>query len=200
MSQEHKHFTVYDPSTGQILGCGMGPELIPNSIWGQYSGVDYWIDSKTKKAKQIPVSPGSGFEWSWESKLWLPNVELITKFYRNQLEQLFNQYDLAPIEFNSFWFDADAVARERITGVLNRLNRGDGLPEGWLGWRDYNNNMLWVSESSYTVQHNLSGLSSAIEDRSQRLLSVAWAHKVNLEVIDSIEDLQNYDVTTLWEE
>lgn len=197
---KEKTFTVFDPQTGQILGNGLGPELIPNSIWGQYLGIEYWIDPATKQPKKIPPQPHEYFAWNAVAKSWLPDLNRIQQETLKSINTYFSEYDLAPIEYQSTLFDADSTARERITGVLNRLNRGDDLPIGWIGWRDFHNQMQWESEDALTVQAYLAGLSTAIENRSQRLLAVAWQHKANLEAIADVENLLEYDLSTLWEE
>ena len=95
-------------------------------------------------------------------------------------------------------FDADKVSRERISGMIARLQRGDGLPAGWMGWRDTANEMQWVTDDAATVLANLTALSRAIEDREQTLLIASWTHKANIEALTDIDAILAYDVTKNW--
>lgn len=95
-------------------------------------------------------------------------------------------------------FDADDTARSRISGTLARLQRGDGLPIGWVGWRDADNNMHWAEDGAAAVLAHLTALLRAIEDREQALLVAAWQHKKNLEDLEDIDAIVNYDLTLGW--
>ncbi len=103
-----------------------------------------------------------------------------------------------PIAYMGEFFDADVAARENISGVLTRLTRGDGLTAGWIGWRTFDNNMVWADEPAEEVLSHLRGLSCAIEDRKQALLSVAWGHKDALAELSSVEAVMEYDITAGW--
>ena len=95
-------------------------------------------------------------------------------------------------------FDADDTARGRISGTVARLQRGDGLPAGWVGWRDASNEQHWAADDAATVLNHLTELSRAIEDREQSLLVAAWQHKKNLEDLEDIDAIVNYDLTLGW--
>lgn len=95
-------------------------------------------------------------------------------------------------------FDADKLARERISGMIARLQRGDGLPAGWMGWRDANNDMHWAADDAATVLANLTALSRSIEDREQALLVASWTHKANIAALTDIHAILAYDVTAAW--
>lgn len=95
-------------------------------------------------------------------------------------------------------FDADATARERISGMVARLQRGDGLPAGWVGWRDASNQQQWATDDAATVLANLTALSRSIEDREQALLVASWQHKANIEALTDIDTILAYDITKSW--
>ncbi len=95
-------------------------------------------------------------------------------------------------------FDADKTSRERISGMIARLQRGDGLPAGWMGWRDTENNMHWGTDDAATVLANLTALSRAIEDREQALLVASWTHKANISALTDIDAILAYDTTAGW--
>ena len=107
------------------------------------------------------------------------------------------RYD-RPLAYGGTLFDVDAAARENISGVLARLARGDGLTAGWIGWRTFGNSMVWADASEEEVLTHLRGLSRAIEDRKQALLSAAWSHKDALAGLDSVEAVMGYDITVGW--
>jgi hypothetical protein len=96
-------------------------------------------------------------------------------------------------------FDADKVSRERITGMIARLQRGDGLPAGWVGWRDAENHQHWAEGDAATVLVNLCALSRAIEDREQALLVASWQHKTAIQAMTDIDSILAYDTTTGWD-
>ena len=95
-------------------------------------------------------------------------------------------------------FDADRISRDRISGMIARLQRGDGLPAGWMGWRDAANAYRWTDDDAAAVLASLTALSRAIEDREQALLVASWQHKANIEALEDIDAILSYDVTANW--
>lgn len=105
---------------------------------------------------------------------------------------------VSPIAYAGSPFDADSLARERISGLILRLLRGDGLPANWIGWRGADNAMHWAALDADAVRVQISGLSSAIEDREQALLIAAWQHKSAVMALDSVEAVQGYEIGAGW--
>ena len=103
-----------------------------------------------------------------------------------------------PICVDGVFFDANSLARERISGTIARLQRGDGLQAGWMGWRDASNDMQWAADDAATVLASLTALSLAIENREQALLVASWTHKANISALDDIDAILAYDVTAAW--
>ena len=134
-------------------------------------------------------------EWDWTTKSWFPNLDAA----RNAKLQSVTTELNARLYLPCNGFDADKVSRERISGTIARLQRGDGLPAGWVGWRDASNQQQWVTDSAETVLANLTALSCAIEDREQALLITAWSHKANIAALVNIEAVMNYNVDEGWE-
>lgn len=147
---------------------------------------------------EVPEPPTEHHEWDALTKTWLPNVNAALAARKAVLERVRLSHSTAPITYDSAPFDADALARERISGTLARLQRGDGLPEGWVGWRDYDNAMHWATDMPATVQTHLAGLSAAIENREQALLIAAWQHKATLDALTTVEAILAHDLTTGW--
>lgn len=95
-----------------------------------------------------------------------------------------------PITVGGVPFDADPISRDRITGMILRLQQGRGLPPGWLGWRDADNAMHWSADSAGQVLASLEALSGAIENREQALLITGWTLKAQIEQATTVEQVQ----------
>lgn len=95
-----------------------------------------------------------------------------------------------PITVGGSPFDADRVSRERITGTILRLQQGRGLPDGWMGWRDYDNAMHWADATDAEVLAHLTALSEAIENREQALLVTGWTLKAQIEAAATVDQVQ----------
>ena len=143
---------------------------------------------------ESPPRPSPHHDWDWPTKSWLPNLDAAREAKLQQVSTELNARLYLPC--NSF--DADRVSRERISGTIVRLQRGDGLPAGWMGWRDAANEMHWADDDPATVLANLTALSRAIEDREQVLLIAGWTHKANIAALEGIDAILAYDVTANW--
>jgi hypothetical protein len=133
-------------------------------------------------------------EWDWPTRRWLPNLDAARGARLQEVAAELGGRLYLPCN----GFDADKTARERINGMIARLQRGDGLPAGWVGWRDAANEMRWVDDDPATVLANLTALSRAIEDREQALLVASWTHKANIAALTDIDTILSYDVTANW--
>lgn len=196
-------FTIYDEVSGQILRYGSCPQDQVDSQVSAGEGLLLAVGSFGKYVENefltdIPARPSDSHDWDWPTKTWQPNLSDAIVKKKAAVESERSRRSVAPITFSGSQFDADATARERITGTLARLLRGDGLPVGWVGWRDYDNAMHWGSDAPAQVQTQLAGLSAEIEDREQAMLIAAWTHKATLDAIDDIDDALAYDVTAGW--
>lgn len=128
------------------------------------------------------------------TKSWLPNLDAARSARLQEVAAELNTRLYLPCN----GFDADKVSRERISGMIARLQRGDGLPAGWVGWRDASNQQQWATDDAATVLANLTALSRAIEDREQALLVASWTHKANIAALEDIDAILGYDVTAAW--
>lgn len=156
----------------------------------------YYVDSANSIVPR-PTKPSIYHEWDWISKTW--------KLYRAHLElvklgeafNLFTRKCNSPIEFNGVLFDADSLARSRITATLSRWMLVGTLPDGFIGWMDYNNDLQWANEDSVTVKDNLNTIARLIEDREQNLIKTHWELK-NVLRNTPVEELLNADVEAMW--
>jgi hypothetical protein len=195
------NYLQYDATSGQIICRGSAPDsadLAPlgyTLAGGDYSSVDLSEDYIENGAiVRRPPQPSPHHEWDWTTKSWLPNLDAARESKLQQFAAELNTRLYLPCN----GFDADKVSRERISGTIARLQRGDGLPTGWMGWRDAANEMHWANETPEQVLVHLQELSRAIEDREQALLVASWTHKANIAALTDIDSIIAYDVTANW--
>ena len=141
-----------------------------------------------------PPKPTDFHDWSSVTKSWFPNLDAAKAAKKAEIEAELVRRLYLPCN----GFDADKVSRERISGMIARLQRGDGLPAGWLGWRDANNDMQWAADDAATALASLTALSRAIENREQALLVASWTHKANISALTDIDAILAYDTTAGW--
>lgn len=199
---------VYDVETGIVdkLMPDVDGSLALNVQEGQSSmpwvptitGIaDYsWVEVDGDGNKTLHAAPPKPehHEWDWTTKSWLPNLDAARKAKLQEVATELGRRLYLPCN----GFDADKVSRDRISGTIARLQRGGGLPAGWVGWRDAANEMHWAEDDAATVLANLTALSRAIEDREQALLVASWTHKANIASLTDIDELLAYDVTAAW--
>jgi hypothetical protein len=133
--------------------------------------------------------------WNKELEEWVPDLYRARVAKKQEIETVLKR-KLYEEPCNGF--DADMVSRSRISGLLQRLQRGDGLPSGWIGWRDASNNMHWSLNTPEQVYSYLSALSLAIEDKEQAMLLSAWMHKKNIDDSNNLEYILSYPVEEGW--
>jgi hypothetical protein len=186
---------------GKILCVGSAPDSADLSNMGNTITVGsiVGVGAETHYVQNgelvpFPAKPSPHHEWDWTTKSWLPNLDAARESKLQQVAAELNTRLYLPCN----GFDADQVSRERISGTIARLQRGDGLPTGWMGWRDAENQMRWANETPEQVLVHLQELSRAIEDREQALLVASWTHKANIAALTDIDAIIGYDVTKNW--
>lgn len=173
------------------LGAGQAFIEVPAPVVARMPDYSYVADGAWVHA---PTRPSPHHEWDWPTKSWLPNLDAAKAAKKTEIEAELSRRLYLPCN----GFDADKVSRERISGMIARLQRGDGLPAGWVGWRDASNQQQWATDDAATVLANLVSLSRAIEDREQALLIAAWQHKAAIAALPDIDTILSYDVTANW--
>lgn len=141
-------------------------------------------------------APSGHHRWSGET--WVVDLDGIRASLVEAVRREMDTRIYAPIAYQGAVFDADALSRERITRVMYRLERGDGLPPGWRGWRDGENNMHWADSTEESAWSELRGLATVIENREQAVLLAAWIHKDTLGGLTDVDALLMYDTTADW--
>ena len=195
------NYLQYDALSGQIICRGSAPDgadLTPlgyTMVGGDYSSVDFSEDYIENGAivRRSP-RPSPHHKWDWTTKSWLPNLDAAREAKLQQVAAELNARLYLPCN----GFDSDTVSRERISCTIARLQRGDGLPAGWMGWRDASNQQWWAEDDAMTVLTSLTALSCALEDREQALLIASWQHKANLNALEDFAAILSYDITTGW--
>ena len=194
------NYLQYD-ETGRIICTGVAPDGADISILGltltqeapfDVSFLEDYIQNGAIARR--PLQPSPQHEWDWATKSWLPNIDAARNAKLQEVAAELNRRLYLPCN----GFDADRTSRERISGMIARLQRGDGLPAGWVGWRDAENTMHWSQDDAVTVLNNLTALSRAVEDREQALLVASWTHKANIAALEDIDAILGYDVTANW--
>ena len=192
-------YAQYD-ALGRILCVGTAPDGADVSNLGQVLleppdtvdfQEDYILDGLLIRR---PANPSPHHDWDWTTKSWLPNLDAARESKLQQVTTELNRRLYLPCN----GFDADKVSRDRISGMIARLQRGDGLPVGWVGWRDADNQQQWAADDAAIVLANLTALSRAIEDREQALMVASWTHKANIAALEDIDAILGYDVTVGW--
>ena len=180
------------PSDGEDISNGVDLFEVPFDLQDEYIYSHIYFDNGILKYR--PQRPGQFFNWASALNEWLPNLDAAKAAKKTEIETELSRRLYLPCN----GFDADKVSRERISGMNARLQRGDGLPASWVGWRDASNQQQWVTDDAATVLANLTALSRAIEDREQALLVASWTHKANIAALTDIDAIIDYDVTANW--
>lgn len=141
-----------------------------------------------------PLQPTPFHRWDWATKTFIPDTEGARAARLANVGGELNARLYLPCN----GFDADRLSRERISGMIARLQRGDGLPVGWMGWRDAENVMRWACDSAEAVLAHLTALARAIEDREQALLVASWQHKAAIAALPDVDAILAYDVAAGW--
>ena len=203
-----KPWISIDPATGKIFMGGDAPDVeslshIPNVIFDSpvpYSTAHY-IDVATGEPVDIPAQPTEYHEWDWATHAWVVNATGLATDLLTRVKAIRTERTFANITYGGDPFDADAEAREAISQTYASLARGEGLPDGWVGWRDANNDFHWANSLSLVVQGHLKNMMKLIIDRHQAILKAAWIHTdtigAKLDAGD-VDGLLAYDVTTGW--
>lgn len=157
----------------------------------------YYVDAAGTLALR-GEKPSNFHEWSWEDKQWTLSRASLELSNIAEANSIFYRECNAALDFNGVLFDADALARSRITAVLSRWTSIGTLPNGFIGWMDYNNNLQWVNETPTAIRDNLSNIARAIEDREQSLIKKHWQIKTAIRSLTNAE-LLNADIEAMWD-
>jgi len=180
------------PSDGEDISNGVDLFEVPFDLQDEYIYSHYYF--RSGEWRYIGQRPSPYHIINRDLTIWIPNLDAARATKLQEVSSELNRRLYLPCN----GFDADKVSRDRINGTIARLQRGDGLPAGWMGWRDADNQQHWAEDDAATVLANLYTLSRAIEDREQALLVASWTHKANIAALEDIDAILAYDVTKNW--
>ena len=152
---------------------------------------------------QPPAPPDTdNVQWAWDAAAWRwvsgPTLAAARRAKAAAVNAERDARHVLPVESGGVLFDADPLSVDSVRGLILRIERGDGLPPGWQGWRVADNSMVWASASAADVLQQLYGLARAIEDRKQALMNAAWAHKAAIDALQTVGEVLAYDVSAGW--
>lgn len=159
------------------------------------------VRSSVPAIKRKPERPSARHTWDWTVLDWTLQANALEeeKSVRARAVDALRDSKLdEPILYNGVVFDADPLSVSNIEGLARRIERGGGLTPGWLGWRTFDNTMVWVSATPAEVLSSLYGISRALEDRRQYVMAAAWRHKDALHALPTIDAVTGYDITAGW--
>ena len=146
-------------------------------------------------------APSPHHQWDASASEWTLRagaVDAAKEARCKAVDALRDEKHASPITVDGVAFDADVQSIENIRGIIARIERGDGLTTGWLGWRVFDNTMVWADWTAPQVLQGLYDVARALEDRKQSLLAAAWAHKAAIQGLETLDEVQAYDVTAGW--
>lgn len=144
------------------------------------------------------LAPTPYHRWDWVSRTFVPDLPAAKAAVRTQVDAHRAYLAEQPVTFRGVEFDAGAVSRERLLGVILRYLRGGGLPAGWIGWRDAHNQIQWSSVTESQIHEYVKDLFVAMHDREQHLLVQAWAKKDQIDAMLTVEEVLAFNVTEGW--
>lgn len=205
-----KRFLFIDADTGrniQVSAChDAEAESLSGSLGALFVEVGDGVTDSTHYVSggalvEFPQRPSPYHHWDWEHKEWVssaPGLDAAKAKKRQDVDDEKLRRLSLPINYGGVEFDADGEAISNIREVSSRIARGDGLTEGWTGWRVADNSMVWVAATADEVLGHLNAIASLIENRTQAILNAAWAHKDAISSMSDVAIIGGYDVTAGW--
>lgn len=160
----------------------------------------HYVDANGS-VSEFPARPSNYHNWNWTTLNWSlaeSGIDKARERRKAEINKLREEKMSEPILFNGALFDADPASLQNMQGVMARIERGDGLTAGWIGWRTYDNSMVWANSSPEEVLSNLRSIASELENRKQSLLTTSWQHKEAIAMLTSLDQVLAYDTSQGW--
>lgn len=141
--------------------------------------------------EEAPPAPSQSHRWDWSIKSWVADLGAARASRKQHIDAEREQRNALPIAYQGALFDADIQAQRNISAWQTQLAAGAVLPADFV-WRDANN-VNHPADAAF-----VHGLGAAITLRGTQLYQAAWAHKVALDALTSMNAILAYDVTTGW--
>jgi len=137
------NYTLYDPSTGQIIANIIGSDPAENSSYveGIYDGKIYYIDNGQPVAiPQKPIAFLQSYIFDWTTKMWTTDMDATTALVKRYRNNLLNQsVDLiSPIWWASLTAEQQAEATTYRQALLDVPSQ-TGFPT----------NVVWPTKPSW---------------------------------------------------
>lgn len=190
-------YAIYDTATGRIARTGRGMEDDARAHVG--AGQDILLieaDWRTQyiadgAAVSFPEAPKSYYDWDWNSKSWVPNLDRAKSVMRQEIEVERDAEIFAPvIVYDGKNLDADAVSIDRLSKKLTAIDSyekiGQTMPVQMLVWRDADNiTHEFATHAEY--KQWLAGLAVALDLRGTQAFAVSWAKKAELDAATTVD-------------
>lgn len=164
------------------------------------SSDNYYVENNELVEK--PSKPSNFHLFDYSTKEWTLPTEQIEKAKTQKKLDITNQADWIhqqPISYDNKLLDADETAQQNISGKITELKNDIDLniTSTNLFWKDANNVLhTWNTPAEYLSW--LQGLFNAITARRTNLYALSWQGKAAIDAMTNVEDIQAYDIITLF--
>ena len=188
------------PISDIVLNIDIGEYYIPIDTLGSY-----YVDTSTSPhtLTPIPEKPDEYHIFDYTTKSWILSNDLIEKKRLNILNNIKSKMlslKFSPISYDNKLLDADETAILNINGKIQEITSSEALnlPVNNLFWKDHNNIIhTWANLNNYKSW--LQGLIIAISHRGTLLYGISWTKQEEVNNINTIEGLNNYNIDSGWE-
>ena len=206
-------FTVFVPSTGQILWsghcndedlscqCGSGNAVIEGAHaygtgWIEYVGID-----EVPTFFAFPARPSEFHEWNYTTKAWEVSSAQIAAARAKKLFDLDLAYASSrnvPFSFGGSSLSCSDLAIDGIRCVVSQIENIGLMPDEWNGWRTVDGSRLTPLNALDSELARAKSILVSAESRRAALLSIFWNHADAIAALTTVSAIMAYDVTTGW--
>ena len=206
-------FTVFVPSTGQILWSGQcndgdlgsqggGGNAVMEGAhaygtgWIEYVGVD-----EVPTFYSFPARPSEFHEWNYTTKAWEVSSAQIAAARAKKLFDLDLAYASSrnvPFSFGGSSLSCSDLAIDGIRCVVSQIENVGLIPDEWNGWRTVDGSRLTPLNALDSELARAKSILVSAESRRAALLSIFWNHADAIAALTTVSAIMAYDVTTGW--
>ena len=206
-------FTVFVPSTGQILWSGQcndgdlgsqggGGNAVMEGAhaygtgWIEYVGID-----EVPTFFAFPARPSEFHEWNYTTKAWEVSSAQIAAARAKKLFDLDLAYASSrnvPFSFGGSSLSCSDLAIDGIRCVVSQIENIGLMPDEWNGWRTVDGSRLTPLNALDSELARAKSILVSAESRRAALLSIFWNHADAIAALTTVSAIMAYDVTTGW--
>lgn len=141
-------------------------------------------------------SPGKHYEWSIGAEVWSPRVDLALAQRSvdvNRLREEKLSGINSGIQYSEEIFDNNNKTRGNLNELVNMINSGISLPEGFTFRTKDNINIQFTEDDVKT-------LFSVMVLYKNQCFEASWAIKGRIEQLETVEEIEAFDITVGWPE